>query len=145
MLICFSFTYFLHIYTFCLQRDMTQILSVWNISFIKQYWRYLHSGEVSVNQENWTAGIPRKRRAAGALFPIISTWSRDFDKYLYPKYSYTHMCKWVGIFKVTWPHCDDITSSWGGVSTGLLSQELYLANFVDDRPSRSEDYFNFTL
>ena len=29
----------------------------WNISFIKQYWRYLHSGEVWVNQENWTAGI----------------------------------------------------------------------------------------
>ena len=62
----------------------------WNISFIKQYWKYLHSGEVSVNPENWTAGIPLKR-TAGALFPIITTWSRDFDKYLYLKYSYTHV------------------------------------------------------
>ena len=55
----------------------------WNISFIKQYWRYLHSGEVSVNQENWTASISLIRRTAGALFPIITTWSREFDKYLY--------------------------------------------------------------
>ena len=66
-------------------------MSYWNISFIKQYWRYLHSGEVSVNQEYWKTGIPLKRRTAGALFPLITTWSRDFDKYLYLKYSYTHV------------------------------------------------------
>ena len=67
--------------------------------FYKAILKVSYSGEVSVNQENWTAGIPLKRRAAGALFPIITTWSRDFDKYLYLKYSYTHMCKCVGIFQ----------------------------------------------
>ena len=46
--------------------------------------------------------------------------------------------------KVTWPHRDDITSSWGGVSPALLTQELYLSNFGEHRPSRSEDNFNFT-
>ena len=46
--------------------------------------------------------------------------------------------------KLALPHCDDITSSWGRVSPGLLSQE-YLSNFGDHRPSISEDNFNVTL
>ena len=74
----------------------------WNISFIKQCWRYLHSEEASVSQQNRTAGIPLKKRTAGeggALIPIITTLSRDFDKHLYLKYSYTQMCRWVGIFQ----------------------------------------------
>ena len=95
-----------------MKRWRCRTVSDWNISFIKQYWRCFHSGEVSVNQENWTAGIPLKRRTAGALFPIITTWSHNFDQYLYLKYSYTHICKWVVFFKVTWPHRDDVTSSW---------------------------------
>ena len=46
--------------------------------------------------------------------------------------------------QVMWSHRDDITRSWRGVSPGRLSQELYLSNFGDHRPSRSEDNFNFT-
>ena len=38
----------------------------WNISIIKQCWRYLHSGEASVSHQNWTVGIPFKKRTAGA-------------------------------------------------------------------------------
>ena len=38
-----------------------------------------------------------------------------------------------------------ILNPWGGVSSGVLSQELYLSNFGDHRPSRSGDYYNFTL
>ena len=37
------------------------------------------------------------------------------------------------------------TSSWRGVSPGLLSKELYLSNFSDQRPSRIEHKFSFTL
>ena len=37
-----------------------------------------------------------------------------------------------------------LTSSWRGVSPGLFSQELYLSNFGDHRPSWSEDNFNFS-
>ena len=32
----------------------------------KQCWRYLRLGEASVGQQNWTAGIPLKRRTAGS-------------------------------------------------------------------------------
>ena len=83
-----------------MKRWRYRTVSDWNISFIKQYWRYFHSGEVSVNHQSWTAGIPLKRRTAGTLLPIIwYTWSCDFEKYLYLKYSWTQMCRWVDIFQ----------------------------------------------
>ena len=45
-------------------------MSDWKISFIKQCWRYLHSGEASVGQQNWTVGIPLKKKTAGGhCFP----------------------------------------------------------------------------
>ena len=47
--------------------------------------------------------------------------------------------------KVTWLHCNNITSYWGWVSPGLFSQELCLSNLCDHRPSRTEDNFNFTF
>ena len=37
----------------------------WNISIIKQCWRYLHSAEASVSHQNRTVGIPLKKRTAG--------------------------------------------------------------------------------
>ena len=51
-----------------------------------------------MDQQNWTAKIPLKRTEE-ALLPIITTWSCVFDKYLYLKYSYTQMCRWVGVFQ----------------------------------------------
>ena len=39
------------------------------------------------------------------LLPIITTLSRDFDKCLHLKCSYTQMCRWVGIFQKL---CDPI-------------------------------------
>ena len=35
----------------------------------------------------------------GALLPVIITLSCDFEKYSCLKYSYTQMCRWVGIFQ----------------------------------------------
>ena len=81
-------------------------VSDWNISFIRQFWRCLYSGEASVSQQNWTAGIPLKNRTAGALLShhhYFVTWL--FDKYLYLKYSYTQMCRLGDIFQKS---CDSI-------------------------------------
>ena len=60
----------------------------WNISFINQYWRYLHSGGGFI----WSAKLDSRytsevENSRGALLPIITTWLCDFDKYLYLKYS----------------------------------------------------------
>ena len=49
--------------------------------------------EASVGQQNWTAGIPLKKRTAEGLLPIITTLPCDFEKYLYLIYSYTQMCR----------------------------------------------------
>ena len=58
--------------------------------------------------------------------------------------THTLRCADEYVFFKTRVTCDDITSSWGRVSPGLLSQE-YLSNFGDHRPSISEDNFNVTL
>ena len=54
------------------------------------------------------------------------------------------MC--IGIFQI---HVTIVITllahGWGGVSNGRLLKELYLSNFGDHRPSRSEDNSNFTL
>ena len=34
-----------------------------------------------------------------ALLSIITTWSHDFDKHVYLKYSHTQMCRWIDIFQ----------------------------------------------
>ena len=48
-----------------MKRERYRTVSDWSTGFIKQYWRYLHSGEASFGKQNWTAGIPLKQRTAG--------------------------------------------------------------------------------
>ena len=110
-MICFSLAYILHfIWTFCLQIDMTKILrnlkrqkyrtgSDWNISFIKQRWRYLHSERLQLVNKIGQQVYLWRREQQRALLPIITTLPCDFEKYLYLIYSYTPMCRWVGIFQ----------------------------------------------
>ena len=121
-------------------------MSDWNINFIKQYWRYLHFGEVSVDHQNWIAGIPLKRRIAGTLLPIITI--------------YLVMWLWQILIPQILIHSDVQMSRYFSKSHDPImlmlqalgeechldfSQKLYLSNFGYHRPSRSEDSVNFTL
>ena len=113
--------------------------------FYKQCWRYPHSGQVSVGQQNWTIAIPLKKRTAGGT----PSYHHYFVTWLWQILISQILIHWdvqmsMYFSKLAWPHWDDITSSWGRVSPGLLSQE-YLSNFGDHRPSISEDNFNVTL
>ena len=89
--------------------DMTKILrnsksqrhrtvSDWNISFTKQY---LHTERLQlVNKIGQQLYLwRREQQGGGALLPIITTLSCNSEKYLYLIYSYTQMCRWVGIFQ----------------------------------------------
>ena len=78
-------------------------MSDWNTSFMKQYWRCLHSGEASVGQQNWTAGIPLKQRTTGehsfpsSLLGLVTLTNT------YISNTYTCKCADEQIFfKVTW-------------------------------------------
>ena len=71
-----------------------------NISFIKSnvegifVWERLQSvNRIGLQVYLWRGELQ------GALLPIISTLSCDFDKYLYLKYSYTQMCRRVVSFQ----------------------------------------------
>ena len=71
-----------------------------NISFIKSnvegifIWERLQSvNRIGQQVYLWRGELQ------GALLPIISTLSCDFDKYLYLKYSYTQMCRRVVSFQ----------------------------------------------
>ena len=114
--------------------------------FYKAMLKYLHSGEASVGQQNWTVGIPLRKRTAGGTpshhhYLVTLLWQVLISQML------IHLDVQMNRYfsKVVWPNCDNITSSWGEVSPRLLSQELYLSKFGDHRPSRSEDNFNLTL
>ena len=58
----------------------------------------------SVKKIEWRVYLWRGKWQV-TLLPIITTLSRDFDKCLHLKYSYTQMCRWVGIFQKL---CDPI-------------------------------------
>ena len=122
-----------------MKRWRYRTVSDWNISFIKQYWRYFHSGEVSVNHQSWTAGIPLKRRTAGTLLPIIMIylvmWLRkilisqilmDSDVQMSRYFSKSH-CPIVVMLQAPGEECHLD-----------YSQELYLSIFGNYRSSRSE-------
>ena len=86
-------------------------MSDWNISFIKQCWRYLHSGEASVGQQNWTAGIPLNKRTAGCTpshHHYFVTWFWQVLIFQIIIHSDVQMSSYFP--NVAWPHCDDITT-----------------------------------
>ena len=137
---------------------MTQILqnlkkwryrtvSDWNISSIKQCWRYLHSGETSVGQQNWTAGRPLKNRTAGDTpsphhYFVKWLWQILISEILIQ--SDVQMSRYF--LKIAWPHHDDMTCSLGGGGgRGYLDFSPNSCIIQLWWPSRSEDNFNFTL
>ena len=85
-------------------------MSDWNISFIKQCWRYLHSGEASVYQKNWTAGIPLNKRTAGCTpsHHYFVTWFWQILIFQIIIHSDVQMSSYF--CNVAWPHCDHITT-----------------------------------
>ena len=126
---------------------MTQILqnlkkwryrtvSDWNISSIKQCWRYLHSGETSVGQQNWTAGRPLKNRTAGDTpsphhYFVKWLWQILISEILIQ--SDVQMSRYF--LKIAWPHHDDMTCSLGGGGGGGVIWTslpiVVLSNFGD--------------
>ena len=85
-------------------------MSDWNISFIKQCWRYLHSGEASVDQKNWTAGIPLNKRTAGCTpsHHYFVTWFWQILIFQIIIHSDVQTSSYF--CNVAWPHCDHITT-----------------------------------
>ena len=97
--------------------------------------KYLHSGEASVGQQNWTVGIPLRKRTAGGTpshhhYLVTLLWQVLISQML------IHLDVQMNRYfsKVVWPNCDNITSSWGEVSPRLLSQELSYPSLVTTNP-----------
>ena len=77
--------------------------------FYKQCWRYPHSGQVSVGQQNWTIAIPLKKRTAGGTpsyhhYFVTWLWQILISQILIHS---EVQISWY-FSKVSWPYYDGI-------------------------------------